>query len=223
MAYQYVFGTHKEGDRERRIVRVKGQEPPDLPFGLYLTASEASADMIVTHDFMLDECIKREADAEGHHYAWYNVAEYSRTIDRSPGINTAIGQNAEVSSIAFVTMAEKGDIDGETAGEHADLFAEWAWPVAYVVGQLRVDPENKALYRCIQAHTSQEDWPPRNTPALWARAADPAEEWPEWSQPVGAADAYALGAKVSHNGKHWISTCDSNVWEPGVYGGDEQE
>ena len=48
--------------------------------------------------------------------------------------------------------------------------------------------------------------------------SDPAEEWPEWSQPVGAHDAYSKDAKVSHNGKHWISNVDSNVWEPGVYG-----
>lgn len=35
---------------------------------------------------------------------------------------------------------------------------------------------------------------------------------------VGAHDAYSKDAKVSHNGKHWTSTVDSNVWEPGVYG-----
>ena len=29
------------------------------------------------------------------------------------------------------------------------------------------------------------------------------------------------GAKVSHKEKHWISTVDSNVWEPGVYGWEE--
>ena len=46
----------------------------------------------------------------------------------------------------------------------------------------------------------------------------PAEEWPEWSQPLGAHDAYSKGAKVSHNGKHWISDLDANVWEPGQYG-----
>lgn len=30
--------------------------------------------------------------------------------------------------------------------------------------------------------------------------------------------AYAKGAKVSHNGKHWTSDVDANVWEPGAYG-----
>lgn len=124
----------------------------------------------------------------------------------------------DVSSIAFVTLAEAGSIDDVTASEHSNLFAEWAFPVAYTVNQLRTDPEDGALYRCVQPHTSQEDWPPRLTPSLWARAADPAEEWPEWSQPIGAFDAYMSGDKVSHNGLHWTSDCDNNIWEPGVYG-----
>lgn len=32
-----------------------------------------------------------------------------------------------------------------------------------------------------------------------------------------------LIVQVSHNGKHWISSVDNNVWEPGVYGWTEQE
>lgn len=30
--------------------------------------------------------------------------------------------------------------------------------------------------------------------------------------------AYMRGDKVTHGGKTWVSTCDNNVWEPGVYG-----
>lgn len=41
---------------------------------------------------------------------------------------------------------------------------------------------------------------------------------PDWVQPSGAGDAYALGAQVRHNNKNWESTVPSNVWEPGVYG-----
>ena len=35
---------------------------------------------------------------------------------------------------------------------------------------------------------------------------------------MGSTDAYAKGAKVSHNGKHWTSDVGANVWEPGAYG-----
>lgn len=38
-----------------------------------------------------------------------------------------------------------------------------------------------------------------------------------WEQPLGAHDAYALGADVIHNGTRWRSTIKNNVWEPGVF------
>ena len=120
------------------------------------------------------------------------------------------------SAVAFVALCEVGTLDTVTASEHAELFAEWAYPIAYTVGQLR--RHNGKLYKCVQAHTSQADWTPDTAASLWSVAADPAEEWPAWSQPVGAHDAYTAGDRVSHNGKHWTSNVDSNVWEPGVYG-----
>lgn len=131
-------------------------------------------------------------------------------------LKAQVNAQSAVASITFVTLCEVGTLDMVTASEHAELFAEWAYPVAYTAGQLR--RYNGTLYKCVQAHTSQADWTPDTAASLWSVAADPAEEWPAWSQPVGAHDAYAKGDKVSHNGKHWTSSVDSNVWEPGVYG-----
>lgn len=127
-----------------------------------------------------------------------------------------VSTQSAVASITFVALAESGGLNVVTASEHADLFSPWAYPIAYTVGQLRC--YNGKLYRCVQAHTSQADWTPDTAASLWSVAADPAEKWPAWSQPVGAHDAYAKGGKVSHNGKHWTSNVDNNVWEPGVYG-----
>lgn len=107
--------------------------------------------------------------------------------------------------------------DDADALECVELFPYWESGHDYIVGE-RVQ-YNKVLYKCIQAHTSQEDWQPDITPALWVKVS--VEEWPEWAQPTGAADAYMKDDKVSHNNKHWISTVDANVWEPGVYGWDE--
>lgn len=128
-----------------------------------------------------------------------------------------ITRAAATGGIMFVTLAEAGNIDATTAAEHADLFAPWAVPVAYQAGNIRRYTDGQ-LYQCLQAHTSQEDWTPDTAASLWKKVADPAEEWPEWSQPVGAHDAYSAGDKVSHQGKHWTSSADGNVWEPGVYG-----
>lgn len=107
----------------------------------------------------------------------------------------------------------------ETAQDVPYLFNPWAADTHYELGErIRY---GETLYKCLQAHTSQEDWTPDVAVSLWVRVDDPGEEWPEWIQPIGAQDAYAKGAKVSHNDKHWFSTVDNNVWEPGVYGWDE--
>ena len=125
-------------------------------------------------------------------------------------------QQKDAAAIAFVVLAEGGQIDDVTASEQPLLFAEWAAGVAYTIGQLR--RYNDKLYRCVQAHTSQEGWTPDAAASLWAVTSDPREEWPAWSQPIGAHDAYNTGDKVSHNDKHYTSDVDGNVWEPGVYG-----
>ena len=108
-------------------------------------------------------------------------------------------------------------LDDEQAETVTMLFEVWQPDTAYIVGDRR--QYDGLLYRCVQAHTSQTGWEPPNVPALWVRTST--EEWPEWIQPTGAQDAYPLGAKVTHNEKHWISALDANIWEPGVYGWDE--
>ena len=125
-------------------------------------------------------------------------------------------QRQNAAAIAFVVLAESGSIDDVTASEQATLFSEWVPGVKYAVGQLR--RYGDTLYRCVQEHTSQEGWEPDKAASLWSATSDPSEEWPEWSQPIGAHDAYSAGAKVSHKDKHWTSDLDGNVWEPGVFG-----
>ena len=80
---------------------------------------------------------------------------------------------------------------------------------------------NGTLYRCLQAHTSQDGWEPDKAPSLWAKILIPdADVIPEWEQP-DSTNPYKAGDKVTHNGKTWESTVDNNVWEPGVYGWEE--
>ncbi|MBR2329363.1 MAG: alpha-amylase [Clostridia bacterium] len=107
-------------------------------------------------------------------------------------------------------------LSDEQAAECAAMFPWWEATAHYKAGD-RVR-YGELLYKCLTEHDAQESWTPDAAPSLWVRIDDPAEEWPEWVQPTGATDAYAAGAKVSHNGSHWISDVDANTWEPGVYG-----
>ncbi len=118
--------------------------------------------------------------------------------------------------VAFMRAARL-TVDDETALTGKELYPVWAENISVSVND-RYQYNNK-LYKCVQAHTTQADWTPDKTPALWVEVS--LDEFPEWKQPAGAHDAYAKGDRVKHNGKKWESTADANVWEPGVYGWDE--
>lgn len=110
-------------------------------------------------------------------------------------------------------------LDDESAAESVELFPIWAADTDYAVGDRR--RYEGLLYKCLQAHTSQETWNPADAPSLWAKVLVPDPEViPEWEQPE-STNPYMKGDKVRHNGKIWESNIDNNVWEPGVYGWDE--
>ena len=117
-------------------------------------------------------------------------------------------------------MIEKASLSlgDDDALEAVELFPAWAAGVVYVLDQ-RIRYADK-LYKCVQAHTSQNDWTPDATPALWTEVA-PSGTIPVWRQPTGAQDAYMAGDKVHYPTEDdpvYISVIDNNVWSPDVYG-----
>lgn len=112
-------------------------------------------------------------------------------------------------------------LSDEDALEIAAVYPAYAVGVAYKVDDLVTYGENNVgdpqLYRVVQAHTSQADWPPDATPALYAPIGLSNEGYPVWSQPSGAHDAYNTGDIVDYNGQLYISTIDGNVWSPDAY------
>ena len=107
-------------------------------------------------------------------------------------------------------------LDDETALTGVELFPTWVVGKTYAVNDRA--QYNGTLYKCIQAHTSQSDWMPSATPALWKTVS--LDEYPEWVQPTGAHDAYNIGDKVTYNGQHYVCTSNANVYAPDVYGWD---
>ena len=117
----------------------------------------------------------------------------------------------------LIVKASESLTDTE-ALQGVELFDEWKVDTAYTVQQ-RIRYEGK-LYRCEQAHTSQANWTPDVTPALWTEVAEPGEI-PVWKQPTGAQDAYMKGDKVYYPTRDddvWKSDIDYNTYAPAVYG-----
>ena len=103
----------------------------------------------------------------------------------------------------------------EDALEAVNLFPNWTIGVAYKVDD-RVRYE-ELLYKCLQAHTSQDAWTPTAAPSLWVKVLIPDEnEIPEWEQP-DSTNAYQIGDKVMFEGHIYESVIPNNIWSPSAY------
>jgi len=95
------------------------------------------------------------------------------------------------------------------------LFKEWVAGEAVKIDDWRRYGDN--LYKCLQAHTTQSDWTPDITPALWVVRSAPGVV-PDWKQPTGAHDVYMLGDRMRYtDGLIYESLIDNNSWSPTDY------
>lgn len=109
----------------------------------------------------------------------------------------------------------------EQAMEIATVYPAYEVGRAYTTDEMFTyginDVGDPQLYRVVQAHTSQEDWKPDSTPALYTAIGLNPQGYPVWSQPTGAHDAYGVGDIVDYNGTLYRSIIDGNVWSPEAY------
>ena len=92
--------------------------------------------------------------------------------------------------------------------QDAETLLEWIPSESVEVGWQRT--YDGTTYECIQAHTTQSDWTPPATPALWSIVSEPTDEWQAWT-------AYTIGDVVSYQGLLYEcrqSHTSQPGWEP---------
>lgn len=109
----------------------------------------------------------------------------------------------------------------EQALECVRLYRPWEIGKSYQVGEYLTYGQNGVgdpqLYKVVQAHTSQADWTPDETPALYVAIGLDDSGYPVWSKPTGAHDSYNTGDVVNYNDVLYVSTIDGNIWSPDEY------
>lgn len=151
----------------------------------------------------ITEYISRTAQANESAAAAEILTGGNVTPERAHQLRSAI----EVAAESF---------DDSTALEYPELVQPWQPGADYTADQ-RAN-YGGTLYKCLTAHTSQDDWTPDAAPSLWAKVLIPDPDViPAWEQP-DSTNPYMAGDKVTHNGKMWVSGIDNNVWTPGEFG-----
>ena len=125
------------------------------------------------------------------------------------------GADEIIRALLRLLRGEAEALPDAAAQDVPELFPAWADMVGKAVEAGTRVYDDRRLWKCVQAHTVQAEWRPEVTPALWVQVY--VEEWPEWVQPTGAADAYNKGDKVTYKGQHYVSRIDGNVYSPDDY------
>jgi len=108
------------------------------------------------------------------------------------------------------------ELTGDDVEQYAGLFPDWEPGLVVQAGE--VYRWDGTLVEVIQGHTTQADWEPDDVPALFKIHRSPtAETPPDWVQPTGAHDAYAIGERVTFEGQVWESVIDANTYSPTAY------
>lgn len=125
---------------------------------------------------------------------------------------------AAQTQIAMQLCVLQANLPDEQALQVEALYPEWIVGGKYAEDDIRRYKDD--LYRSLQASTGAAEHTPDIATSLWKKILPPDEPggYLPWVQPLGATDAYNEGDRVTHKDKNWESTCDGNVWEPGVYG-----
>ena len=98
----------------------------------------------------------------------------------------------------------------EDALEAVELFPLWAVDTAYTV-EIRVR-DGEELFKCKQPHTSQSDWRPSITPALWQKVEKPGQgDTPDNPIPWSWGLEIFNGKYYSQNDVVYVGIRDSGV------------
>lgn len=149
-----------------------------------------------------------------------NVATAQQTAQAAMETAQETGANPQVATFARMQLpAMAATMTDEQAISVSTLWPEWsADSVSYKVDDVVQHADH--LWRCEQAHTSQESWTPDAAPSLWSQIDIAGDGVDVWTQPTGAHNAYNVGDRVHYptaSDPIYVSTIDGNVWAPDAY------
>lgn len=114
---------------------------------------------------------------------------------------------SEVARLLIAKELNSLTVDDNTALRMAEFYPEWASDTDYAVG-FKVQHHSR-LFRCLQAHTSQEGWEPENAPALWEEICETHDGTKYDPIPYEGSMALASGLYYSQDGVMYLCSRDT--------------
>lgn len=114
---------------------------------------------------------------------------------------------SEVARLLIAKELNSLTVDDNTALRMAEFYPEWAAGTDYAVG-FKVQHHSR-LFRCLQAHTSQDGWEPENVPALWEEICETHDGTKYDPIPYEGSMALVSGLYYSQDGVVYLCSRDT--------------
>ena len=114
---------------------------------------------------------------------------------------------SEALSLLLKQQVNVMEVDDQTAYRMRAFYPSWAAGIAYTAGY-KVH-HNGRLWRCLQAHTSQEGWEPENVPALWEEICETHDGSMYDPIPYDGSMALVSGKYYSQDGVTYLCNRDT--------------
>ena len=144
----------------------------------------------------LIELTSEEIDAIEAEAAKFEAYERTRPLTES-----------EVSRLLIAQQINSLAVDDNTALRMREFYPDWAAGQGYPVG-FKVQ-RGGALYKVLQAHTSQDGWEPENAPSLWTEICESHAGTLTDPIPYSGNMALEAGKYYSQNGEVYLCTRDT--------------
>lgn len=113
----------------------------------------------------------------------------------------------EVTAMLIRQQINTLEVDDQTVYRMREFYPAWEAGVSYAAGYKVQD--SGRLWRCIQAHTTQDGWEPENTPALWEEICETHDGSRYDPIPYDGNMALESGKYYSQDGKVYLCNRDT--------------
>lgn len=226
--FYYKSAMLINGEQKTMLV-CKSLEPVEFTnLGYHKQVSGSVSTIYTTEPY-----IYRNFYADGYYYYWFilirvdsteivvDSTELQEVKSRQDNIESEMEKSNQLSStmlIAARVVAEQ-QTDENAILSLADLYEQWEPDTLYKVGKIisygKDVLDDTQLYKVVQEHTSQAQYPPGTVESLYTPIGLSENGMPIWKKPSGAHDAYNIGDQCVHNGYVRTSNIDGNTTEPG--------
>ena len=133
--------------------------------------------------------------------------------DAPPTPGEQISALAVAARLSVTETVRSGDLPVEMLAQLAPIYPLWEPGLSVAAGD--VLSWDSTLVECVQAHTTQADWAPGLTPALWRVYRDVANEpaTPDWQAGIAVTVGETFGY-LGHVYRVRQAHTTQKTWEP---------